>query len=164
MDQDGLFQRIKTELPRVPDEVIRDWLLPRATTSGWPPDSSWEPFLMGRGLNFWQDVNWKLIEMDLDDLNLSPFDKSEAGLMRAAYQNGARNQYSNITNGKERYQSIQSYVEQNNGLLPKPIIVLEKDSGYHSIVDGNHRYLVWSTHQNAGRVQLVWFGSVGQGL
>ena len=56
-----LAHRIRNEVPSFPEDVVKSWLVPMASSAGWPPNlnSRWNTILLERPLSFWQDLVWR---------------------------------------------------------------------------------------------------------
>ena len=69
---DTVFQKIKTDLPNFPEEVIKDWIEPFAKKYGWPPSGAdWQGVLFGKSFEFWKTVTWEKKNLDLTKLTYS---------------------------------------------------------------------------------------------
>jgi hypothetical protein len=145
-----LLAAVQADLPNFPAEVIEIWLLPFARELGWPPERSSDPWtfrlrMAGEGLEYWRSVTWELVDADLAALPLADdFTACPRG-MYEAYVSGVENAYAGMRDrgGMRRYMRVcKSMLE--TGLFPRPIIMRER-SGRYDVVDGNHRYLAWST-------------------
>ena len=83
-----MFDVIKKDLPNFPDEIIRDWLEPPANREKWPPDEksiAWRGILLKRPLEFWQKVDWKKVQLNLEQIQLSPDSQETIVVMHQAY-------------------------------------------------------------------------------
>lgn len=148
-DEEILFKTVKKDLPNFPDDVIREWLLPYAIKYGWPPERSSEPStwrnILGEEIVDWKKRVWKLEEIDLTTLTLSPWATISAEEMLQAYTSNAKNAYSSLrdSSGAARHISAVRYLV-GNGRFPKPLMLKNTSLGLE-IVDGNHRFLAWRT-------------------
>ena len=137
-----LFEDIKKDLPNFPDEVVWEWLLPCANNYGWPPKrKKWEGILLFKAVKFWQVKKW---EKQNIDLNRDIFSQETNDVFNGLYNTYILDQdnlYSNIENGKLRFENALSYLLKN-GIFPKPIYLLFEQNQY-SIADGNHRFVAW---------------------
>ncbi len=137
----------------MPDEVVDEWLKPYVQMLGWPPSTNkyeipqnrWQGILSMRPLAFWARVQWRFEErsLEFDELNA----ETQQTLLRLgeAHFGGKQNEYSEITDGKQRLLSIFKYVFQHGG-IPSSIIFLEEGSEL-SVVDGHHRLVAYFLHK-----------------
>jgi hypothetical protein len=144
---DGLFLRIKADLPNFPDEVLAQWIYPFANKIGWPPEKSRDPSrwknLLGATVVDWSMATWALEETDLTQLPFSYFAADGFKCMYRNYVNNESNEYDNLKKegGAERLKLSIKYICEH-GRFPKPII-FRKIHGEFEVVDGNHRLLAW---------------------
>ncbi|SCB24421.1 hypothetical protein [Cupriavidus alkaliphilus] len=140
---------LKRDLPNFPDEVSTDWLLPYAKSEGWPPlkDEDGMPmkrwrYLLGmRPLRFYRSLSWTLENRSLVPDTLADGEVGKInGLLRAGLL-GEQNEYSAISNSRERLTSILQYTLAH-GRLPKAPALIQEASGLR-IMDGNHRIAVY---------------------
>lgn len=138
--------RIKASLPNFPDCVIENWLLPFAEDIGWPPKEldgflidRWRDLLGQRtDLEYWKNVKWKLIEMEIipPDFESESKDKIEKIIEFCVFDRP--NWLSDaIPSMKRRFDSLVRYIKEN-GVYPIPPVIIDKKEGL-CLIDGNHR-------------------------
>lgn len=137
-----MFDAIKADLPNLPDEVISMWLLPMAMAGkGWPPDphglGSWRYILGLKSLDYWRKTQWDQTTHSLEFNTLCPETRISLDHLFRAHALGEKNEYSNLKDGKERFNSVFQYV-RSHGVIPRPAIIRHKENGL-SLLDGNHR-------------------------
>jgi hypothetical protein len=134
------IDKIKADLPDMPDEVIEDWLLTHHKRFGWPPrvDNDWRYVLrQGNDLGYLQGLKWYKETFHLSPDMLSPKDQEIIiGMLRAHVLNEA-NFYSMMSDGMDRFESCLQYIKAN-GVFPKRPILQRHPEGVW-ILDGNHR-------------------------
>lgn len=140
-----MFEKIKKDLPNFPDEVIKDWLEPFAISDGWPPTEPRWKNLLGRPVEEWMEVSWKHTEVNLKTLAFSRESHDAIDGLHQAYNLSKINTFSSLLGeaGKQRYMNAFYYLIEH-GIFPKPIVILKQGS-FHHIVDGNHRFLAWTS-------------------
>ncbi len=153
MNTDDETINLRADFPNMPDEVINEWLKPYVQIHGWPPSTNkylipqgeWQGILSMKPLAFWARVQWRFEEstLEFDELNVESQQRL-LGLGDAHYC-GKQNEYSEITDGKERLLSIFQYVFQR-GNIPSYIIFLQEGSEL-SVVDGHHRLVAYFLNQ-----------------
>ena len=153
-------QRIKQDLPNIPDEVVNIWLVPFAEDPayGWPRlNNCWNYVLQRNSLDYWANTTWQRDELRLAEEDLTPDSQRAA---RAIYENnvlGLRNKFSNLMDTKRRFIHIHQHI-LCNGVVPRPVIMLETPKGLDTI-DGHHRlsalFYVRTCWQNAEKRQRL---------
>ncbi|MDD2656044.1 MAG: ParB N-terminal domain-containing protein [Patescibacteria group bacterium] len=119
----------------MPDQVIKDWLLPFAKEKGWPPKhETLGPILMYKSIDWWNKIKWKKQKVLFDEIKLSTLYKNNIINMVNYYKNKEDGQ---TKNGYQRIINIIKYIKKYNS-LPKPVILITTKNGY-DILDGNHR-------------------------
>jgi len=152
-DSEQYLAAIKGDLPHMPVEVIREWLLPYAQLLEWPPAvglshaaNRWHGILSHRPLEFWRKVRWRQETgvLELDDLD----DQSRSHLLgiRDSHVLGINNAYSGIEDGKRRIASILHYVLKH-GSIPSAISLLA-DGARLDVIDGHNRLVVYFLNRN----------------
>ena len=137
---------LQQAFPNFPEEILVDWLCPRAQECGWPPalqldglpDDRWRALFRHKPISYWRELSWTK-----HDLQLSPYALNESsmknisGIFEAAvlrFNNIYSDQISDLL---PRFQSIVEYIT-DEGFLPRPPILLNIN-GQFDVVDGNHR-------------------------
>jgi hypothetical protein len=156
-----MFKQIKQNLPNFPDEIIIDWLLPRAEDLGWPPSGMrWDAILLNKDLNFWRSVFWKQVDVNLTEINLEKITQKCIDGYREAYEENKKNIFSTgISDGRSRYICCLEYLLEH-GKFPKPICLLQGD-GEYLIADGHHRFAAWKLNASLYPIQKVWLATEG---
>ena len=133
-------QRIKRDLPNIPDEVVDIWLVPFAEDPayGWPPlNDRWKYVLQRHGLDYWVSTTWQRDELRIAEGDLTSDSRYVA---RAIYESnvlGLRNEFSELMDSRRRFNQIHQHILYN-GVIPRPVIMLETPNGLATI-DGHHR-------------------------
>lgn len=142
-----IFEKVQNDLPDWPADVIRQWLLVYAQgTAGWPPpdpltpESRWKG-LISRPLSWWQGVVWTRVLSPLDKSEICALDRDTQGKMHHAYFGGGYNEYSFISDGRERALSVLLFIREH-GTLPAAPIAMKISDGL-TFVDGSHRMVAW---------------------
>lgn len=139
-----MFDKIKTDLPNFPDEIIKDWLISHMCAESWPPDlhsASWRGILLKKSLDFWKGVEWRKIELDLENIYFSGESNNALKEMNDAYVLKQQNAFTGV--GEKRFIDAFIYFLRK-GIFPKPILLLKEGDTYE-IADGHHRCLAWVT-------------------
>jgi len=141
-----LLQQINNDLPNIPEEPARLWLLPYASQLGWPPSNigRWPNILGGLSLTDLRNSTWQKRNVILGDLPYSEQQQEKAMGMFRAYLLRENNIYSRGLGdeGRNKFNSLVQLILQT-GRIPEPIILLEDDQGSYDVFDGNHRYMAY---------------------
>lgn len=152
-----LLQTIRTDLPNFPDDVLVHWLLPFASSTGWPPQVNacgelqgrWRYLLVRKSLAFWRSVHWAKENTDLAHTRFSPGSVETIGMLIRGHVSGEQNYMVAELGGadsQKRFYFHMRHIAENGAAIIPPIL-LAKDEGY-DILDGNHRiaaYVAWAT-------------------
>jgi hypothetical protein len=153
MNVDDDTINLRAVFPNMPDEVMNEWLKPYVQMLGWPPPTDkcelpqgrWRGILSIKPVAFWARVRWRFEEgsLEFDDLDA----ETQQTLFRLgeAHYCGKQNEYSEITDGKQRLLNIFKYVFQH-GNIPSSIIFLEVGLKL-SVIDGYHRLVAYFLNQ-----------------
>lgn len=145
-----LRDAICTDLPAFPVDVVDEWLLPYATSVGWPPahtpsaipTNRWRYILGGRPLAHFQSMEWKPAEVDLRRQPLTVESKRSLGQMASGAFLGTSNIYTEqIPDLEARVLSVHEYVREH-AVLPVMPALEQQATGLH-VLDGNHRLTAW---------------------
>lgn len=140
---------MRADLPNMPEEVIKEWLDPYAELLGWPPPKDkydlpqgrWQGILSRRPVAFWARVHWRFEKSPLEFENLSDESRGRLVPLGEAIYYGKQNEYSEITDGRDRLVRILTHI-RTNGTVPSILVFLEEDSKL-SVIDGNHRLVAY---------------------
>ncbi len=121
----------------VPDVVIDTWLLPIAQEYGWPPNEKWHYVLSRKKFDEWQQIRWSYEEIEIDFSSFYSGSISTIHGLIDTYVHNQKNDYSNLINGKDRFNNCVIYIMQNGG-FPKPPLLMKGAEGFE-VIDGNHR-------------------------
>jgi hypothetical protein len=168
------IEKLRVDLPDMPEEVIEGWLMTHYGRFGWPPrvDNDWRYVLRpGNDLGYLQKLRWqkKLFHLSVDALS-SQDQGIIVELFRAHVLNETNAYSMMMRDGKERFERCLAYLKAN-GAFPKPPILQTNSQGYW-ILDGNHRltayfflYGYFKTNidgmpdMNVNEMQEFWVGT-----
>jgi hypothetical protein len=141
-----MLEKLKKQLPNIPEEVIKYWLLPFAEIDGLPssPDNNWDEKKTGELLHFWNDAKWEKVKMDLTKVKYSnAHNKTIDGLLDA-YVKGANNSYFQHLgeDGEKRFSNCLRYILKNGAFPVAPILSVTHKNEYE-VLDGNHRFAAY---------------------
>lgn len=137
---------LKSSLPNFPCEVLEEWLLPYATSEGWPPadtdDSAlrgrWRYLLKNMPLEFWKSLTWNKVQRHISIQDLSnSCQEVMVSMVLAAIENHNNIYSASIPDLKERFHRIVAHIRATGNLPCPPVLICEGDG--LGIVDGNHR-------------------------
>lgn len=139
MDNDTLFNLIGDELPNIPEDVRKEWLLPSAKNNGWPPTGIyWEGVLLMQDLDFWKETIWTEEEVNLETALWSYGTRDAISKMHRGFSGDPASLFS-TKKEKNRVLAPMKHLFET-GTIPKKMSLLSVGGGYE-IADGHHRYL-----------------------
>lgn len=147
-----MFDKLKNELPNIPEEVIRSWLLPFAENDGLPssPDNEWDIRKTGETLSFWNDSKWEKITININQATYSRNHNRAIGSLIDAYVKNVNNSYYQYLgqDGKNRFLKCLHYILKN-GVFPVAPIVMITHKNQYEVLDGNHRFAAYKSVNQA---------------
>tara|TARA_R110001583_G_scaffold195165_1_gene369765 strand:+ start:2638 stop:3165 length:528 start_codon:yes stop_codon:yes gene_type:complete len=146
-----MINSLRRDLPNIPEDVLRQWLLPFAVDIGWPPNAPrWKGILRETDISYWEKTEWKLVRIHASYfIKRSPSFESINGLFEGVFL-GAENFHSESMGkrSKERCH-VQLHQLINHGKFREPLVLFDFGSG-KEVVDGAHRmtaFLGWKFYQ-----------------
>ena len=138
MDEEELKTKIREDLTNFPEEIVEEWVLGHHRR--WPPEdvSNCGPVFLFKSLDFWKNVSWNLIDMEVSDFSFSDDPDNAIYAIAGSFSFDTEDPSSifrEITS--ERSIEILSYILEH-GEFPKPPCLLSQDGNYE-IADGHHR-------------------------
>ncbi|WP_296656041.1 hypothetical protein [Thiobacillus sp. 0-1251] len=159
---------VQQDLPAFPPEIINEWLGPYVQSEGWPPNSErhevstdrWRYLLGMRPVSYWASFTWQRTKIIPTIEDLGQASNQTLAQLITGYVQGKPNIYTQqIPDGKQRFQSVLSYLSIHKSFPGFPVLAVQADG--LEVLDGNHRMAAYFTLVASGKAPFpvpVWLG------